>query len=56
MRVCMSRLAGRYMSNWEYNSVRLLFDMCLTASTHFINLHFFILCLTYYKRSRVGNI
>ena len=39
----MSLLAGRYMSNWEYDSASLLFDMYLPASNHFINLIFFIL-------------
>ena len=39
----MSHLAGRCMSNWEYNSVCLLFDMHLLASTHFMNFNFFIL-------------
>ena len=41
--VYVSHLAGRYMSNWEYNSACLLFDIYLPASTHFINLNFFIL-------------
>ena len=35
-----SRLAGRYMFNWEYVGI---FDMYLPAPTHFINFNFFIL-------------
>ena len=36
-------IQGRYMFNWEYTGIFLLFDMYLPASTHFINLFFFIL-------------
>ena len=35
-----SRLAGRYMFNWEYVGI---FDMYLPAPTHFIDFNFFIL-------------
>ena len=35
-----SRLAGRYMFNWEYVGIC---DMYLPAPTQFINLNFFIL-------------
>ena len=35
-----SRLAGRYMFNWEYVGI---FDMYLPAPTDFINFNFFIL-------------
>ena len=38
-----SRLAGTYMFNLGMYWYLLLFDMCLTAPTHFINLNFFIL-------------